>query len=67
MERRELIRAVRECASRYDTTMASAARKALHIMDGPTQRVRPRRPKRKPMDCDVKGCMRNTHSPMDWV
>ena len=65
MERRELIRKVRECASRYDTTVAYAARRALHIMDGPAKRTKPKRHRKR----KVKGigcCFRNEQSPMDW-
>ena len=64
MERRELIRKVRECASRYDTTMAHAARRALHIMGGPAHRVKRKR-RRKRKTKGIRVCFENRESPMD--
>lgn len=61
----ELRRLVRECAARYDTVVAHAARRALRI--GAAPRGAPKRKRRRKRK--VKGisyCFRNEQSPMDW-
>lgn len=62
---RELRRMVRECAARYDTTMAHAFRRALRIDAAPRGAPKPKRHRKR----RVKGigyCFRNEQSPMDW-